>query len=179
MLHKLSKFHRLKASVLCLGLLAAIPFVTAAELDPLEITSQQRKTTAEIVNSLHKHHYRDQNIDDALSQRFLNNYLDSLDPSHSYFLQADIDEFSKHKNKFDDDFQKGELKTSFVIFDRYRLRTSARLETLVAQLEDDQHSYDFSQNDQLEIDRTKAAWPPLRPRPMSCGTSAPKPIYSI
>ncbi|WP_052481402.1 carboxy terminal-processing peptidase [Gilvimarinus agarilyticus] len=159
----LCKSHRVKAGVLCVGLgvslLGAAVFATAAELEPLQITEQQRKTTAEIVSSLHKHHYRDQNIDDALSQKFLTNYLDTLDPSRSYFLQADIDEFNKHRDKFDEDFEKGELKTSFVIFNRYRARLMARLESVVAQLEDDERRYDFSQDDALNVDRENAPWP--------------------
>ncbi|MFC3157018.1 carboxy terminal-processing peptidase [Gilvimarinus japonicus] len=158
----LCKSHRLKAGALCLGLgislLTALP-LAAADLEPLKITDQQRKTTAEIVSSLHKHHYRDQNIDDALSEKFLKNYLDTLDPSRSYFLKADIEEFYKHQDKFDDDFQKGELKTSFVIFDRYRERISARLEKTLKQLEDDELKYDFTENDTLNVDREKAPWP--------------------
>ena len=92
MLEMLCKSHRFKAGVLCVGLgvslLGAAALATAAELEPLKITEQQRKTTAEIVSSLHKHHYRDQNIDDALSQKFLTNYLDTLDPSRSYFFAS-------------------------------------------------------------------------------------------
>ncbi|WP_049722265.1 carboxy terminal-processing peptidase [Gilvimarinus polysaccharolyticus] len=149
----------MKAGALCLALAAAFPFAAADELAPLEITDQQRKTTAEIVSSLHKHHYRDQNIDDALSKKFLENYLDNLDPSRSYFLKADIDEFYKHQDKFDDDFQKGELKTSFVIFDRYRERISTRLESIIAQLEDEQRQYNFDQDDHLNVDREAAPWP--------------------
>lgn len=161
MLKTLCQSRRLKASALwlALGLLTSLSAVATTDLVPLEPTKQQQKTAAEIVETLHQHHYRDQSIDDTLSAKFLDNYLDNLDPSRSYFLQTDIDEFHKHSDQFDDDFKKGELGTSFEIFDRYRKRISTRLKSTLEQLKDDEHQYDFNKDGHLNTDRENADWP--------------------
>lgn len=127
--------------------------------EPLQITKEQKETTAEIVQSLHKHHYRDQDINDELSEKFLDNYLKTLDPGKSYFVQKDIDEFRKHAKQFDDDFQKGELQFSFDIYERYRSRFVARTESALALLEDKEHKFDFTAEESLLVDRDKASWP--------------------
>ncbi|MDO3383911.1 carboxy terminal-processing peptidase [Gilvimarinus algae] len=131
----------------------------ALQPEPLEITAEQKKTTADIVSALHEHHYRDQDINDELSQKFLDNYLKTLDPGKSYFIQADIEQFNKHRNQFDDDFQKGELKPAFDIYKLYRERFIARMDTAVALLENKEHTFDFDTEESLLVDRDKASWP--------------------
>lgn len=126
---------------------------------PLEITKQQEKTTAEIVRTLHDYHYRDQALDDQLSEQFLDNYLKSLDPSKSYLLQSDVDEFMKHKHLFDDDFKKGKLDTAFQIYGVFLERFIARTEANIAQLKDKQYQFDFEAEEALLVDRDQARWP--------------------
>ena len=48
---------------------------TVGKLKPEAI---QSKTTIEIVNQLSKHHYRQQELNDSLSSRFLDEYLKTL-----------------------------------------------------------------------------------------------------
>ena len=60
-------------------------------VDPLQPTAGQIRTTQEIVRSLSTRHYRDQEINDELSRRFLDKYLDSLDPSKSFFFASDTE----------------------------------------------------------------------------------------
>ncbi|UTF61152.1 carboxy terminal-processing peptidase [Gilvimarinus sp. DA14] len=127
--------------------------------EPLNITDEQKETTAEIVQSLHKHHYRDQDINDELSQKFLENYLQTLDPGKSYFVEKDISEFNKHAKQFDDDFQKGQLQFAFDIYERYRNRFIARTQSALALLQDKEHEFDFEVEESLLVDRDKASWP--------------------
>lgn len=43
---------------------------------------------------LQREHYLHAALNDSRASRFLNEYFDSLDPAHLYFLQSDIDEFA-------------------------------------------------------------------------------------
>ncbi|MDO3386977.1 carboxy terminal-processing peptidase [Gilvimarinus sp. SDUM040013] len=127
--------------------------------EKLEITAEQEKTTAEIVRSLHEYHYRDQTLNDELSERFLQNYLKNLDPGKSYLLKSDVDRFMKHKSKFDDDFKEGELTTAVEIYSTFLQRFIARSETTIALLEDEQYQFDFEAEESLLVDRDQANWP--------------------
>ena len=104
-------------------------------------------------------HYRNQAVDDALSEAFLDKYLASLDPARMFFLAADIKEFEQHKTKFDDDFKSGELTYGFKIYERYRQRLTDRLRNVVAQLEDPKHAFSFDKDEMVELDREKSPWP--------------------
>ena len=90
---------------------------------------------------------------------FLNNYLRNLDPAKSFFFQADINEFETHKARFDDYLAKGDLKVPFEIFNTYRQRLTTRLEAVIAELESDDLSFDFDQDEVLITDWDKAEWP--------------------
>ncbi len=141
------------------ALLLSTPLLWASALPPLEVTDQYREVTASVVQQLSKHHYRNQPLNDSMSSDYLDNYLKTLDPSKSYFFQADIDAFNRHRTKFDDWLAKGNLKEAFEIFDVYRLRLTTRLESVIERLESDEMKYDFTTDDQLVVDWEQAEWP--------------------
>lgn len=60
-------------------------------------------------NTLSYLHYSPKPINDAYSQNVYDLYLEMMDPAKRYFLQTDVDEFSKHKTKLDDYLNKGDL----------------------------------------------------------------------
>lgn len=62
-----------------------------------------------VKNTLSYLHYSPKPINDAFSQNVYDKYLENIDPAKRYFLQSDIQEFSKHKTKLDDYLNKGEL----------------------------------------------------------------------
>ena len=47
-------------------------------------------------------HYDPAKIDDTFSKGVYKDYLEAIDPSKRFFLQSDIDEFSKYETKLDD-----------------------------------------------------------------------------
>jgi carboxyl-terminal processing protease len=139
--------------------LLLVSSVSATTLEPLKFTPQQQRTTAEVVSQLTGRHYRSQAFDNELSSRYLDNLLKNLDPGKSFFFQADIDEFEKHRTKFDDYFKKGDLKVGFEIFDRYRQRVVTRLESVISILESEDSKFDFDVEESLTVDWDKAVWP--------------------
>ena len=51
---------------------------------------------------LERGHYSPVAIDDAFSKKVYAKYLENIDPSKRFFLQSDIEEFSKYETKIDD-----------------------------------------------------------------------------
>lgn len=51
---------------------------------------------------IEKGHYAPADIDDTFSKGVYKSYLESIDPSKRFFIQSDIDEFSKYEDKIDD-----------------------------------------------------------------------------
>lgn len=125
----------------------------------LEPTQEQSKAAIELVNKLDGEHYRDQDFNDALSSRYLDEYLKSLDSARNFFLQSDIAEFDKFRKTFDDDYKKGRLSNSFLIYNRFNERMIQRLEKVVKELEDPKTTFDFDVEESIQLDREKANWP--------------------
>src|SRR5262245_40435014 len=46
---------------------------------------------------LEKLHYSQKHFDESVSIKFLDRYLESLDPQHLHFIQADLDEFEHYR----------------------------------------------------------------------------------
>lgn len=131
----------------------------ADDIPQLKPTKEQSKAAVEVVQRLVTEHYRDQELNDALSSRYFDEYLKSLDSSKNFFLQSDIESFEKFRTTFDDDYQKGKLTNSFVIFNRFNERMIRRLEKVVTQLDDPKTVFNFDQEESITIDRKDAAWP--------------------
>ncbi len=132
-----------------------------AKISPLEGTRDQSKALIEIVEQLSSIHYEPAKIDDNLSRELLENYLDFLDPSKSYFLQSDIDQFNAWSLYFDDMVKRGELEAVFTIFNRYRERAVDRWEQNIALLESPQ-AFDFTLDDHISTDNDQRQWPANR-----------------
>lgn len=62
-----------------------------------------------VKNTLSYLHYSPKPINDAFSQNVYDKYMENIDPAKRYFLQSDVDEFSKHQTKLDDYLNKGDL----------------------------------------------------------------------
>jgi carboxyl-terminal processing protease len=111
---------------------------------------------------LDKVHYRQVPLDDTISEKFLKNYLDSLDYNHLIFTKADVDEFEAKYGKSLDDLvlpKKGgpaDARPAYEIFDRYLLRLSERNGFTTKVLKD---KFDFNTDETILANRHKAEWP--------------------
>lgn len=125
----------------------------------LKPTPEHTKAVIDLVQKLDTEHYRDQDFNDALSSRYFDEYLKSLDSAKNFFLQSDIVEFEKYRKAFDNDYKKGKLDKSFLIYNRFNERMINRLESVVKILEDPKTTFDFDVEESITIDREKAPWP--------------------
>lgn len=122
-------------------------------------TKSQQKATLEILETLDKRHFTHVEVDDALSVKFLNNYIDQLDPSKSFFLQSDIDEFQKKQFLLDDELKSGKNTSGFAIYQRLMERMNSRLEQVIQKLESGIYPVDFSTNEVFTVDAEQQVWP--------------------
>lgn len=148
---------RLLATSLALSLLLALPAsaLTHPVLQPEPI---HRQTITDIVTSLNQGHYNNIVLNDALSGKVLDQYLDDLDPVKAFFYQSDIDEFQQYRTQIDDDIRRGDLTVAFSIFNRYQQRSQERLEKLINTLKSPDYRVDFSIDESIETDREESQW---------------------
>ncbi len=104
---------------------------------------------------LSSYHYRKVEINDQLSSKILDNYLENLDPSKVYFLAEDIQKFEAWRNQFDDDLQQGNVSKAFDIYNIYQQRMYDRIQYTFDLLRRD---IDFSIMDSFLINRENAKW---------------------
>jgi carboxyl-terminal processing protease len=71
---------------------------------------------------LEKGHYSPKAFDDNLSKGVYKDYIEALDPSKRYFLQSDIDEFSKYELLIDDQILDRKLTFFDLTYNRLLLR---------------------------------------------------------
>lgn len=71
---------------------------------------------------LEKGHYNPAAIDDNLSKGVYKDYIAALDPSKRFFLQSDIDEFSKYELKIDDQINSKDLTFFDLTYNRLMKR---------------------------------------------------------
>ena len=130
-----------------------------AQVDEASIifSSKHAETTAGIITRLTTQHFQKQPIDDLFSQNLLTQYLELLDPTKSYFLQEDINEFQKWRLKLDDLLKAGDISPGFFIYERYQQRASKRLQKNIALLESG-FIFDLSKDESLLVDTETNKW---------------------
>lgn len=139
-------------------LLLLLPFASVGAKESLTFTPSQVETTLDLLEKLGAKHYHSKPLDDELSRQYLDNYLESLDPSHSYFLQGDVAQFrDKWSTTLDDLIKQGELSPGFTIFNVYRDRVTQRLQSNIALL-DSSEPFDLSIDEKLTIDPDDKRW---------------------
>jgi carboxyl-terminal processing protease len=69
-------------------------------------------------------HYDPAAIDDKFSKGIYKDYIEALDPSKRFFLQSDIDEFSKYETELDDQIKNKDLSLFNLTYSRLMQRIS-------------------------------------------------------
>ena len=100
-------------------------------------------------------HYLQVKIDDELSAKVFERYLDSLDYYHNVLLKSDIDSFAQYKFQFDDAIQKGQFDFAFQMFNLSLQRRAERFDYAISLLD---KPFDFNAPDNYEYEREDAPW---------------------
>ncbi|MEY3713791.1 MAG: hypothetical protein RL321_1411 [Pseudomonadota bacterium] len=118
-------------------------------------TARERMIARQVGSLLEEAHYSKLKIDDGLSPRVMDKFIDGLDGQRSYFLASDIAEFETHRLRFDDMIRTGDIEPAYLIFARYQQRNRERVQHALALLD---REPDFSLDENFEFDREDAPW---------------------
>ncbi|PYL66041.1 MAG: tail-specific protease, partial [Verrucomicrobia bacterium] len=142
------------------GLLLAAPaliFFSAAAPQPLQAKSDAEQICVSVGRLLEEGHYTHQPLNDEVSRKFLQTYLELLDYSHLFFTQQDIEALNtKYGDAVDDDVLLGNLKPAYEIYDLYAKRVDQRVAKVKELLK---QPVDFKADATIEVSRQKAPWP--------------------
>ncbi len=128
-------------------------FMPKNEQISASIDSDKDKLLLElIVKVLQGGHYDHVQIDDAFSKGLYTSYLETIDPNKRFFIQADIDEFSKYETLLDDQI----LNKEVAFFDLTYNRLIQRMEeakTYYKEILD--KPFDFSKDEEFDLNFEK------------------------
>ena len=96
-----------------------------------------------------KGHYSTLDINDDISEKIYNTYLEQLDAQKRFFLQSDIRQFEKYKFKLDDQIKNQDLTFFNLVYDTSRKRIN---EVKNYYKEIMNNSFDFSSNEDINLD---------------------------
>lgn len=147
-------YMRLVQRVILILAALLLPLTAAAKLEP---SATHQNAVKSIAEAFEEGHYRSQKLDDRLSEIVFDRYIEILDPSHSYFLQSDIDSFSQYRTQLDDQISSGNLSIAYSIYDRYLTRFNDRQTYLINKLAENR-SFEFNNAETIQIDRKDAPW---------------------
>jgi len=106
---------------------------------------------------LEEGHYTRQKLNEDVSKKFLQTYLEMLDFSHLFFTQKDVDELNaKYASSMAGDVLLGNLKPAFDIYALYTKRVDDRVAKIKELLK---QPIDFKSNATVELSRQKSSWP--------------------
>ena len=106
---------------------------------------------------LEEGHYTRQKLNEEVSKKFLQSYLELLDFSHLFFTQQDVDALTaKYGNSLAGDVLLGTLKPAYEIYALYTKRVDERVAKIKELLK---QPGDFKSNATVELSRQKSPWP--------------------
>lgn len=94
--------------------------------EKIVLTPDDGKTAQLVASMVSSRHINHPEIDDVLSEKLMNRYIEIWDPQKLYFLQSDIDSFSVEKTSLDDKILKGDVAFATTVFERFKLRMGER-----------------------------------------------------
>jgi carboxyl-terminal processing protease len=106
---------------------------------------------------LQQFHYLRQRFDSSLSVRFLDRYLDALDPQHMHFLQSDLAQFERYRTNLDNLTRAGDTRPACEVFNRYMERLQQRATYAEELLKTEQFTFDT--DERITINRHESPYP--------------------
>jgi carboxyl-terminal processing protease len=131
--------------------------LTATIATPPAIAASRETVAMSVGRLLEEGHYTRQKLNEEVSRKFLQTYLELLDFSHLFFTQKDVDELNaKYGNSIAGDVLLGNLKPAYEIYTLYTKRVDDRVAKIKELLK---QPIDFKSNATAELSRQKSSWP--------------------
>src|SRR6266436_6375712 len=145
------KPHLKRSLALCAVVLAAATAVPSA------VASSKETVTMSVGRLLEEGHYTRQKLNEEISNKFLQTYLELLDFSHLFFTQEDVYAFyAKYGSSMAGDIFFFKQKTAYEIYALYTKRVDDRVAKIKELLK---QPIDFKSNATVELSRQKSSWP--------------------
>lgn len=139
--------------LLALQAVAATQDITSDEkLEPLLRHENIGET---VTHFIQRSHYNHTAVDDALSSRVLDRYIESLDGNRMYLLEKDVEYFDQFRYKLDDMVKSEPLDPVYEMFEVYRTRVRERYDFALQALEIEP---DFTVEESYQFDRSEEPW---------------------
>jgi carboxyl-terminal processing protease len=129
--------------------------IGSAEAPLLEQSDRHAKVSRLVTTLFERSHYRQVRVDDSVSSRVLDRFIEVMDGNRQYFLASDIEAFEEHRYGLDDAVKRGELAPIFEIYGVYVERTRQRLDYALSLLVTEP---DFTIDEYYEFDRSEMPW---------------------
>jgi len=143
---------------LLLGLLVSpvMANTEAVESDEPLLPESRHENIGELVTQfIQKSHYLHVTVNDDLSSRVMDRYIEALDRNRMYLLASDIEFFEKFRHQLDDVVRSQPMDPVFDMFSIYRTRVRERFEFALQQLENEP---DLLIDEEYQFDRSEAPW---------------------
>ncbi|NNJ69913.1 MAG: carboxy terminal-processing peptidase [Kiritimatiellales bacterium] len=139
---------------LLMASLLALPLIGCGELGKSDL--DVKKISRTVAYSLPVFHLNQLPMDGHVASNAFNLFIDSLDPSRSYFLQSDIDRFSENAQLLHKTLRKGDISFARNVFDVLMERLNDRMAFAEKKLE---QGFDIEKQEKFLWDRKDAPWP--------------------
>ncbi|MBU3002811.1 carboxy terminal-processing peptidase [Paraglaciecola arctica] len=142
--------------VMSSGSLAIESSLGVKDLPKLTQESQHVAAAKRVSSQFLRSHYKQIDLDDALSLKIFDRFIRSLDFNRNVFTAEDIKSFEAYKSKFDDAIERGNLSIAYEIYQLNMQRRAQRYEYALTLLDKE---FDFAKpNDKFNYDREDAPW---------------------
>jgi carboxyl-terminal processing protease len=144
----------LAALVLTVG--ASVPLLlTPAQAEVTAPRPTDRQVTIAVTSLMRRLHVTRHALDDEISGRWLEHFIESLDPGKLYFYASDIKEFDERKLDLDNQANRGDISFAHQVFRRYLRRVDEKQAMAEWALEQE---HDFSIDETIIRDPENAQW---------------------
>jgi carboxyl-terminal processing protease len=143
----------LAAVLLASQSVASTPKIQADE--PLAPESRHEDIGQLVTQFVQKSHYLHIAVDDDLSSRVMDRYIESIDRNRVYLLASDIEFFEQYRHQLDDIVRNEPLDPVFDMFSIYRTRVRERFQFALTLLEEQP---DLTVDEEYQFDRSETPW---------------------
>ncbi len=123
--------------------------------DALQPESRHENIGELVTTFIQKSHYNHIAVNDDLSSKVMDTYINELDRNRVYLLASDVEFFEKNRFKLDDIVRQEPLDPVFDMFSIYRTRVRERFEYALTLLETEP---DLTVAEEYQFDRKDIAW---------------------
>ncbi len=139
--------------------IAAVPVLAFADIETgdemLRPLPRHEDIGQTVTHFIQRSHYNHVAVDDDLSSRVLDRYIETLDGNRMYLLASDIEYFNQFRYELDDFVKSEPLDAVFDMYEVYRKAVRERYAYALTLLDTEP---DFSINEEFQFDRTDAPW---------------------